>query len=152
MIKKLLTAALLFFTFLGGKSLAGPTDTEVINQVPSYETVSPIIQIVINLRLQKLFLLKDGQACLTTGISTGRKGHRTPTGSYDITQKAVHHISTIYDVAMPYFMRLGEEEFGIHYGYNPGHPASHGCIRVESMVKAKALFSQTPVGTRVEVK
>ena len=32
-------------------------------------------------------------------------------------------------MAMSYFMRLDGQLFGIHYGYNPGRPASHGCIR-----------------------
>jgi lipoprotein-anchoring transpeptidase ErfK/SrfK len=50
---------------------------------------------------------------------------------------------------MPYFMRLDEEPFGIHYGYNPGYPASHGCIRVGSMQEAKMLFRMTPSGTSV---
>lgn len=150
MVQCVLTASLVFFAFLGG-ALTTPAD-EVLNQVPSYETVFPTTRILINLRLQKLFLLKDGRASLTTGISTGRKGHLTPPGIYNITQKAIDHTSTIYHVSMPYFMRLDEEEFGIHYGHNPGRPASHGCIRVESMAKAKELFKQTPVGTSVQVQ
>ncbi len=40
---------------------------------------------------------------------------------------------------------------GIHEGYLPGHPSSHGCIRVPHLI-AKNLFEIAPVGTRVVVR
>jgi lipoprotein-anchoring transpeptidase ErfK/SrfK len=105
--------------------------------------------IIINLATQRLYLFQDSKVVFVTKLSTGRRHLPTPKGSYQITEKDVCHTSSIYHVSMPYFMRLGEEAFGIHYGYNPGHPASHGCIRVGSMSEAKMLFRMTPSGTSV---
>ena len=105
--------------------------------------------IIINLATQKLYLYRDTKAVFVTKLSTGRKHLPTPRGQYQITEKDVYHTSSIYHVSMPYFMRLDGEAFGIHYGYNPGHPASHGCIRIGSMSDAKMLFRMTPTGTFV---
>jgi hypothetical protein len=107
----------------------------------------PRCAIIINLAAQRLYLYQDSRVVFITKLSTRRTGLPTPRGSYQITEKDVCHTSTIYHVSMPYFMRLDGEPFGIHYGYNPGHPASHGCIRVGSMAEAKTLFRMTPSGT-----
>ena len=53
---------------------------------------------------------------------------------------------------MPYFLRLSFSAYGIHQGYDPGHPASHGCIRVAQEAAAKALFDQTPIGALVTIE
>ena len=50
--------------------------------------------------------------------------------SCQISDKHRHHNSTIYGSSMPYFMRLSCAAFGLHQGYVPSYPASHGCIRV----------------------
>ena len=105
--------------------------------------------IIINLAAQRLYLFQDSRVVFVTKLSTGRRHLPTPRGHYQITEKDVSHISSIYHVSMPYFMRLDGEPFGIHYGYNPGYPASHGCIRVGSMPEAKMLFRMTPRGTSV---
>lgn len=105
--------------------------------------------IIINLGSQQLYLYQDSKVVFATKLSTGRKHLPTPRGHYQITDKEVYHISSIYHVSMPYFMRLDGEPFGIHYGYNPGYPASHGCIRVGSVSEAKKLFNMTPRGTSV---
>jgi lipoprotein-anchoring transpeptidase ErfK/SrfK len=105
--------------------------------------------IIINIAAQQLYLFRDSRVVFVTKLSTGRKLLPTPRGHYQITEKDVDHTSSIYHVSMPYFMRLDAEAFGIHYGYNPGHPASHGCIRVGSMSEAKMLFRMTPTGTSV---
>ena len=38
----------------------------------------------------------------------------------------------------------------MHAGVNPGHPASHGCVRLPSAF-AKKLYSVTDIGTPVFV-
>jgi L,D-transpeptidase catalytic domain len=51
---------------------------------------------------------------------------------------------------MPYFLRI-HGGIGIHAGYLPGHPASHGCIRLpEKMVLQ--FFQNAAVGTPVEIR
>lgn len=53
---------------------------------------------------------------------------------------------------MPYYLRLSGEPFGIHYGHNPGYPASHGCIRVGKMRDAAFLFQVVTTGTAVTIE
>ncbi len=116
---------------------------------------SPEVQprkVVIDLSRQRATLYKDGAAVFSTQVSTGKSGYRTPSGSYVISDKHRHHNSTIYDGAsMPYFMRLSCSAFGLHQGYVPNYPASHGCIRVP-YEGARRLFSQCSVGDLVVIQ
>jgi lipoprotein-anchoring transpeptidase ErfK/SrfK len=67
-----------------------------------------------------------------------------------ITNKERNHRSTIYHVEMPYFMRLSCLDFGMHAGYVPNYPASHGCIRMPEFM-AENFFRSVSVGTPVTV-
>jgi len=51
---------------------------------------------------------------------------------------------------MPYFMRIVGGT-GMHEGFLPGYPASHGCIRMPSFM-AEAFFRNVAVGTPVKVE
>ena len=81
---------------------------------------------------------------------TAPGGYGTPTGEYVITNKYRHWTSTLYHASMPYFQRLSCGDFGMHQGYVPGYPASHGCIRVP-YGKASKLFQLTDLGDRVQI-
>src|ERR1700751_92370 len=109
-------------------------------------------RIEISLSRQKLVVLEKGLPFLTAGISTGRHDKPTPPGMYLVTDKIKLQRSTIYKVKMPYFLRLSFSEVGIHYGVNPGRPASHGCIRVGSEEQAKKIFTTCPIGTIVQIR
>jgi hypothetical protein len=109
-------------------------------------------RIEISLSRQKLIVLNNGSPFLTAGISTGRHDKPTPPGMYLVTDKIKLQRSTIYKVRMPYFLRLSFSEVGIHYGVNPGHPASHGCIRVGSEEQARKIFDACPIGTIVRIQ
>ena len=50
---------------------------------------------------------------------------------------------------MPYFMRFNGAD-GMHAGYLPGYPASHGCVRMPQQY-AIAFFNAVEVGTPVTV-
>src|SRR5437868_12991905 len=50
---------------------------------------------------------------------------------------------------MHYFMRFHEAD-GMHAGYLPGYPASHGCVRMPEQL-AIAFFHAVEVGTPVAV-
>ena len=108
------------------------------------------LRVEISLAKQHAMVIKDGVTIFTTQVSTGRQGYDTPAGHYVITDKDRDHISTIYKVAMPYFMRLNCRDFGMHAGVVPRYPASHGCIRLPGDA-AKKLFSEIPVGTVVMI-
>ena len=51
---------------------------------------------------------------------------------------------------MPYFMRLTGSGVGLHAGYLPGYPASHGCIRMPEFM-AENFFSSVSIGTPVTI-
>ncbi len=108
--------------------------------------------IEVELARQKVVLLKDGSPVVQGRISTGRKGFDTPPGNYLVTDKERKRMSSLYKVAMPYFLRLSFSEYGIHQGFNPGRPASHGCIRVGKEEVARNLFFETPIGTLVTIR
>ncbi|MES2660259.1 MAG: ankyrin repeat domain-containing protein [Verrucomicrobiota bacterium] len=91
-----------------------------------------------------------GNEIFTTKVSTGKKGHDTPTGEYVITNKYRDWQSTLYHASMPYFQRLSCGDFGLHQGNVPNYPASHGCIRVPAG-NAQKLFTMTQSGDRVNI-
>jgi L,D-transpeptidase catalytic domain/Ankyrin repeats (3 copies) len=109
-------------------------------------------RIHVSIRSQKLVVYRDDQQFLTARISTGRNDKPTPPGNYLITDKIRLERSTLYKVKMPFFLRLSFSEVGIHYGVNPGHPASHGCIRVGSEQLAQKIFESCPIGTLVKIE
>jgi lipoprotein-anchoring transpeptidase ErfK/SrfK len=110
------------------------------------------LRIEISLASQKVALIKDGVPIFNTSCSTGRGGrYATRAGDYVITDKDRYHVSTIYKVEMPYFMRLNCLDFGMHEGFVPNYPASHGCIRLPGDA-ARRFFAELPLGTLVSVK
>jgi ankyrin repeat protein len=109
------------------------------------------VRIEISLGGQRAVVIRDGQSILSTEISTGKPGYATPTGNFVITDKHLTHKSTLYHAEMPFFMRLNCRDFGMHQGVVPGHPASHGCIRLPGAV-AQRLFKEIPIGTLVSIR
>jgi ankyrin repeat protein len=109
------------------------------------------LRIEISLASQRVALVKNGVPVFHTPCSTGREGYSTKKGQFVITDKNRNHRSSIYHVEMPYFMRLSCLDFGMHAGYVPNRPASHGCIRLPSEA-ARKFFSEIPIGTLVTVK
>lgn len=84
-------------------------------------------------------------------VSTGMRGHPTPTGIFNILEKERFHRSNIYSGApMPFMQRITWSGVAMHAGVLPGYPASHGCIRMPGEF-AKRLFGMTKGGERVVV-
>ncbi|HRH96738.1 MAG TPA: L,D-transpeptidase family protein [Prosthecobacter sp.] len=110
----------------------------------------PDILVTVDLSSQRAWVTKQGQVINSTSVSTGRAGYGTPAGRYVITDKHTSHVSTLYHVQMPWFMRLNCGAIGLHSGYVTGRPASHGCIRLPYQ-KAKEFFSQVRVGDEVQI-
>ena len=108
------------------------------------------LRVEISLASQRVALVKNGVPVFHTRCSTGREGYSTKKGQFVITDKKRNHRSSIYHVEMPYFMRLSCLDFGMHAGYVPNRPASHGCIRLPSEA-ARKFFSEIPIGTLVTV-
>lgn len=109
------------------------------------------LRIVAVIDIQRIYVF-DGDALVAfSTMSSGKKGHATPTGSFKILQKNVHHKSNLYnDAPMPYMQRLTWDGIALHAGHIPGYAASHGCLRLP-LPFAKALFGITKMDQPVIV-
>ncbi len=108
-------------------------------------------RVVIDLPSQRGLLFIKGMVAMDFPVCTGKADKPTPTGSYTITQKNIHHHSNLYHVPMPYFMRLTNDGIGLHAGRVGRKPASHGCIRLQQAT-CKLLFSKVSLGTPVIIR
>jgi hypothetical protein len=105
------------------------------------------VRMVVSIPQQRLYVFRDGDLFTTSAVSTGKRGHGTPTGTFRILQKAVFHRSNLYSSApMPYMQRLTQGGVALHAGHVPGYPASHGCIRLP-LAMAKQLYKLTNFST-----
>lgn len=105
------------------------------------------VRMVVSIPQQRIYVFRNGELVTTSAVSTGKRGHGTPTGTFRILQKAVKHRSNLYSNApMPYMQRLTHGGVALHAGHVPGYPASHGCIRLP-MAMAKQLFKLTNFST-----
>jgi len=108
-------------------------------------------KVVIDIGRQRAFLVIDDIIAVDSAVSTARRGHYTPRGTYRVTERIrTGKVSTIYHVYMPCWMRLGHSTVGMHIGDLPGYPASAGCIRLPQSV-APLIFENTGYGLEVEV-
>ncbi|MGB8355164.1 MAG: L,D-transpeptidase family protein [Chthoniobacteraceae bacterium] len=106
--------------------------------------------VIISLYMQKAWLMVGNQVMFETPVSTGRAGFETHKGEFVITQKYTAWKSTLYKAAMPNFMRLNCGPAGMHSGYVPGVPASHGCIRLPPR-NAGIIYGMVKLGDRVSI-
>jgi len=107
------------------------------------------LQIVISIKKQQLTLYSGGQVVAHSQVSTGVPGHPTPQGVFSVIEKQIYHESNLYSSApMPFMQRITWSGVAMHQGVVPGHPASHGCIRLPGAF-AKRLWALTKVGVRV---
>ncbi|MBX3594761.1 MAG: L,D-transpeptidase family protein [Sphingomonas sp.] len=104
--------------------------------------------ITVDLEAQTMSVFRDGYEIGATAILYGFDEKPTPLGTYPITQKKVHHISTIYGAPMPYMMRLTNDGISIHGSEVEMGLATHGCIGVPTPF-AKLLFEQAKLGDKV---
>jgi lipoprotein-anchoring transpeptidase ErfK/SrfK len=141
--------------------------------------VSGAPKVVISLGEQKAYFYKGEQLVGLSSVSTGEENHPTPTGSFTIQQKSPAHRSGQYGdyvdasgnvvveniengvdpkppgtryrgASMPHFMRFNRG-IGMHAGYLPGYPASHGCVRMPDHM-AETFYRHVSIGTPVVVK
>ncbi|WP_143523444.1 L,D-transpeptidase family protein [Pararhizobium arenae] len=108
------------------------------------------LQVIVSKQQQSLVVYDGDTVIATSHVSTGKKGHATPTGIFSILQKARHHRSNIYSNApMPFMQRLTWSGIALHAsGHVPAYPASHGCVRMPNDF-AKSLFGMTSMGMHV---
>ena len=120
------------------------------NWDPERSPTGPVI-VIVSLPDQRVYVYRDGVRIAASTCSTGKLGHRTPTGVFKILQKdRNHHSSTYNNAPMPYMNRLTWSGVALHAGQLPGYPASHGCVRLPKAF-AERLFGVTKLGMTVVI-
>ena len=160
----------------GGAQAGPPRDTV---SYWDGDSVGGSPSVKISLGEQRAYFYKAGVLVGVSQLSTGREGLNTPLGNYKIIQKDKDHASSLFGdyvdstgnvvvpnvdikkdpkpppgahfrgTPMPYFMRIVSGT-GMHAGYLPGYPASHGCIRMPEFM-AENFFRSVSVGTPVTI-
>jgi lipoprotein-anchoring transpeptidase ErfK/SrfK len=162
--------------------------SDLIKTQPPMSTNAAVLQsvtpdsahVLVSISKQRAYLMAGDQIAIDSPISSGKRGHESPTGRFTILEKDKDHHSSIYGdykdtkgrtvrggisahidsapsgthfvgASMKWFMRLTGEGVGMHVGILPGYPASHGCVRMPE--PAAALFySHVKVGTPAVVE
>ncbi len=120
------------------------------NWFPERSAAGPLL-IIVSIPDQLLHVFRNGIRIGASTCTTGKPGHRTPTGVFKILQKDKHHRSSTYSNApMPNMNRLTWSGIAIHAGNLPGYPASHGCVRLP-MAFSELLFGITKLGMTVVI-
>ena len=134
---------------IASASLAQPSSSAAGDAL-SHASGRPIMAIVA-LSEQQITVYSANGPMLRAPVSSGRPGYETPAGIYSVLQKEAEHHSNLYDDAsMPFMQRMTWSGIALHAGVVPGHPASHGCVRMP-YVFAEQLFGLTKIGMRVVV-
>ena len=108
-------------------------------------------RLVVSIPDQLAYLYRDDALIAVAAISTGVDEHPTPTGIFTVLVKKPMHRSIKYDNApMPFTQMFDQYGTALHAGFNPGRPASHGCIRLPAEF-AKRLYGVTDVGATVMI-
>jgi lipoprotein-anchoring transpeptidase ErfK/SrfK len=150
-----------------------------VNQSLLKQATPDNTHIVVSIPKQRAYLMIGDQVLADAPVSSGKRGHESPTGNMHVLEKDPNHHSTLYGdfvdsagrvvragvsaridsapsgthfagAAMKWFLRLTDDGVGMHIGILPGYPASHGCIR-ESPEGAKLFYDHVKVGTPVDV-
>ena len=108
-------------------------------------------RVVVSLSDQLAYLYRGNTLVAVSTISSGKDEKPSPTGIFSVLDKKPFYRSKKYDNApMPWMQRIDQYGIALHGGFNPGYPASHGCIRLP-VAFAKKLYSVTGVGTPVYI-
>lgn len=138
------------------------------------------VHVIVSLPKQRAYLMSGDQIVIDSPISSGKRGHTSPSGSFSVLEKDKSHHSTIYGdykdsqgrtiragvsaridsapsgthfvgAEMKWFLRLTDDGVGMHVGILPGYPASHGCVRMPSQ-GAELFYNHVRVGTPIKVE
>ncbi len=140
----------------GGKK-ASPTAADNTGAKPAREAKAEAPQLdrplflIASIADQHVSIYNHHGLVVRSAISTGIAGHPTPKGIFSIIGRERFHRSNIYSSApMPFMQRVTWSGIAMHLGVVPGHPASHGCIRLPAAFAAR-LWGMTRIGERVVI-
>jgi lipoprotein-anchoring transpeptidase ErfK/SrfK len=119
--------------------------------------VPPIVNVVIDVSSQSMFVKVNGWPYGSWKVSTARPGYHTPRGSFGVQRTARVYFSKKYDNApMPnaVFFHYGFAIHGTYHIKNLGRPASHGCVRISPTNSAQLyglVQKYGPSATRITI-
>jgi hypothetical protein len=126
----------------------------VTTDVGRFEVIPGEKMIDVDQSTQQLKGYQGNLVVISTPVSTGRAGHRTPNGSFRTgPYKSKMHYSKLYNNApMPYSIQVVGNVFLHGFSSVPKYPASHGCIRVPNGRHSAAKFLYGWAESGVDVK
>ncbi len=165
--------------YLGGVYGNQPTSNAPQDTVSYWDgdNIGGKASVKISISEQRAYFYKNSMLVGISQLSTGREGKNTPIGHFSIINKDQNHASSVYGdfvdsegnvvkpnvavsdpkpqgthfkgASMPFYMQIAPG-FGLHAGYLPGYPASHGCIRMPEFM-AENFFKSVNTGTPVTI-
>ena len=128
-----------------GWLIAGATTASAASAAPP---CSAAARACVDLATQQAWLMNDG--AVTYGpvqVRTGRSSAPTDPGTFHVTYKDLHHVSSVYGAAMPYsvFFNGGD---AFHEGSLA--ESSHGCVHL-TRSSARTFYATLAPGDEVEV-
>ncbi|OGF26271.1 hypothetical protein A2303_03685 [Candidatus Falkowbacteria bacterium RIFOXYB2_FULL_47_14] len=110
---------------------------------------------LMNLSEQLFYCYEYGRLIDIMPVSTGKKGHATPTGEFHVLQKDKDHFSSKYFIkgkraSMKWGVRFHGSLYWIHYQTLPGKPDSHGCVRL-SEANARFFHNWSEIGMLIRI-
>lgn len=121
-----------------------PPVPKIVPGTPCLDTARACIELGAN----RAWLIRGGAVEYgPVPITHGRKGFRTPPGTFQVSFKNRHHVSTIYDAPMPYSVFFNG---GIAFHQGSLRQKSHGCIHL-SKAAAQTFFGSLGRGEVVQV-
>lgn len=110
---------------------------------------------LMNLSEQLFYSYEYGRLVAIMPVSTGKKGHATPTGDFYVLEKDKNHFSNKYFIngkpaSMKWGVRFHRSLYWIHYQTLPGYADSHGCVRL-SETSARWFYEWSEIGMLIRV-
>jgi lipoprotein-anchoring transpeptidase ErfK/SrfK len=127
---------------------AAPTAPAAPVQVPGTPCNAAGVRACVDLSANQAWLIRDGVVEFgPVQVSHGRKGFRTPPGTFRVSFHSRNHVSSIYGSRMPYAVFFNG---GIAFHQGDLGSRSHGCIRL-SRSSARTFFESLARGDVVQV-
>ncbi|MFI6039119.1 L,D-transpeptidase family protein [Streptomyces sp. NPDC051315] len=128
---------------MGGQPAAAPDPRCLTGRVLCIDKTSRTLRWMI-----------DGRTLSTMSVRFGSQYTPTREGVFRVYWKSRHHVSTLYDSAMPYAMFFSGGQ-AVHYSSDfaaRGYAgASHGCVNVRDEAAIAGLFARVRNGDKVVV-
>ena len=143
--------------------LPAPPPPVVNRQAPAPASNSGYL-IDVNLTTQSMVAYHNGQVFISSPITSGRPGYRSPVGTFYTSTKYQHVWFEYHGLYTPQYVKYAIRFWGLYYlhtwdqpalsdfgpGSQNGPYASLGCIEMPDNVMA-AIYSWAPYGTAVRI-